>query len=266
MASRKWNQIPGSMWWSIPSTSTLVRERDRSYSLDAPDSPRYTTDVRDRSFSLKFYEFAEEVQTEENLKEWLKGGDDRGVIRVFQPNSTYSDLIKCNATTTAELVVSKCVATELYIDHAGQSLELVPLTSNPLRLQERFLRSIGFKDPERIKLEGLKDNLSYMFKFIAGKCSTYYDEAQTLMMFVISRERAEQSRREGPASLPSQGQGAGTVWPLVQTILCPLRGKTVHILLQPAQRQAQHNTEPPRRRDQGSGAQKVLVLHPGRNR
>ena len=155
------------MLWNMPSTSTLTRERERSVSPETPTSPSAFS--RDRNFSLKFYEFAEEVQEEDNLKEWLQGGKDRGVIRVYQPNSTYSDLIRCDAATTSELVVSKCVATELYIDHAGQSLELLSLESNPLKLQEKFLQSIGFRDPDRIKLEGLKDNLSYMFKFIAGK-------------------------------------------------------------------------------------------------
>lgn len=164
MASRKWNQVPGSMWWSMPGT--LTRDRERSISPELPVSS--STFTRDRNFSLMFYEFAEEVQDEDNLKEWLQGGEDRGAIRVYQPNSTYSDLIRCDTAMTSELVMSKCVATELYIDHAGQSLEPLSLESNPLKLQENFLQSIGFRDPDRIKLEGLKDNLSYMFKFIAG--------------------------------------------------------------------------------------------------
>ncbi len=123
---------------------------------------------RKRNGSRNYYDVAEEVQSEDELKSWLKEARNHGALRVYQSDSTYSDLVKCTDEVTAETIMSKCVATELYIDYAGQSLEPLTIDSNPLELQKKFLRSLGYLDHSRIQLEGMHKNLASLFKFVAG--------------------------------------------------------------------------------------------------
>lgn len=125
-----WSQTPGKVWWALesgPSGTSLALD-----DLRTPSSP-----VRSLAGgSLKhdqstiFYNYVDETdykESEEQLSDWLKDYRTRGVIRycreliqlsqpapppfqpcrVFQPGSTYSELIKCDIDTTAETVMAK---------------------------------------------------------------------------------------------------------------------------------------------------------------
>ena len=166
MAARKWNQVPGAQWWGNPSDprSSVISKFPET--VAEPPRPRLLS--RTRNLTRNYYDFAEEVQNEDELKIWLKGGSNRGALRVYEPGSTYSELIKCTANTSAEVVMTKCVATELYVNYAGHSLEPLTTDSKPLKIQEDFLRSLGYVDSSTIQLEGINENLSHMFKFVAG--------------------------------------------------------------------------------------------------
>ena len=118
--------------------------------------------------SLNFYDYAEEIMSEEMVINWLKEDTNHGVLRVYQPGSTYSELVKCTLDTDAEVVMSKCVASELCIHHSGKLMESLSLDCYPLEIQNSFLQAIGYSSLERIQLEGTKEDLHYMFKLTAG--------------------------------------------------------------------------------------------------
>ena len=166
MATRVWSQVPGAAYWgTLPSniSSTLPSTHHQPTVSNTSSLP-----PRQRNLSLKFYDFAEDIQDEKDLHEWMKKGLNHGAIRVYQPGSTYSELINCDTETTAEIVMSKCVTNDLYVYYAGQSSEPLGYDSRPLEIQNKFLQSLGYTDPERIQFEGTREDLAYMFKFVAG--------------------------------------------------------------------------------------------------
>ena len=168
MAQRKWNPVPGVQHWGT-STSPRSSVINKFPEVLSTETRRVRLPSRTRNRSRNYYEVAEEVHSEEELSSWLKEDRKHGALRVYQSGSTYSDLIRCKDDVSAEVVMSKCVATELYIDYAGQSLEPLAVDSKPLEIQKKFLRSLGYVDHSRIQIEGMHKNLATMFKFVAGK-------------------------------------------------------------------------------------------------
>ncbi len=166
MAQRKWNPVPGVQQWG---TSTSPRSSVIANFPETTSNRKVRLPSRTRNRSRNYYDVAEDVQSEEELEAWLKEGRKNGALRVYQSDSTYSDLIKCTDDVTAETVMSKCVAIELYMDYAGQSLEPLAVDSKPLDIQKKFFRSLGYIDPSRIQREGMHKNLSPLFKFVAGR-------------------------------------------------------------------------------------------------
>lgn len=179
MAQRKWNPVPGVQQWGTntsPRTSVIAKYPE----ITNVEPRKSRLPSRTRNLSKNYYEVAEEVQSEEELQAWLKEGRNHGALRVYQSGSTYSDLIKCTDQVTAETVMSKCIATELYIDYAsGHSMEPVTVDSKPLDIQKKFLRSLGYIEHSRIQKEGMSKNLSPLFKFVAGinKCYLHYNNS-----------------------------------------------------------------------------------------
>ena len=168
MAQRKWNPVPGVQQWGTatsPRLSVIANFPETTYA----NSKKVRLPSRTRNRSRNYYDVAEDVQSEEELETWLKEGRKNGALRVYQSGSTYSDLIKCTDDVTAETVMSKCVAIELYMDYAGQSLEPLTVDSKPLEIQKKFFRSLGYVDRSRIQREGMHKNLATLFKFVAGR-------------------------------------------------------------------------------------------------
>ena len=180
MATRVWNQLSGAAYWGtlppqVSTTSVGVQPLERSRAFSSPTSPADAVKSnlpmsRSRNISLNFYDFAaNELQDEKELQIWIKEEPNRGAIRVYQPGSTFSELTKCDTETFAEVIMSKCVTNNLYVYYAGHSSELLGFSHRPLEIQNKFLRSLGYEDPERIQFEGTREDLVYMFKFVAGK-------------------------------------------------------------------------------------------------
>lgn len=164
---RVWNQVPGAVYWGTlpPQTSALSLGQTTGQGTKSASMP-----AKSRNLSLNFYDFAAEtIQDEKDLQTWIKEDPNRGAIRVYQPGSTYSELTRCDAETYAEVIMSKCVTSDLYVYYAGQSSEPLGYDDRPLAIQNRFLRSLGYEEPERIQFEGTREDLVYMFKFVAGK-------------------------------------------------------------------------------------------------
>ncbi|XP_019862356.1 PREDICTED: PH domain leucine-rich repeat-containing protein phosphatase 2-like, partial [Amphimedon queenslandica] len=144
---------------------------------------------RSRNFSLNFYDLAvDDSHDEEELKRWIKEDPSRGAIRVYQPGSTYSELTQCDTETHAEVIMSKCVTSNLYVYYAGHSSEPLGYDDCPLKIQNKFLKSLGYDDPERIQFEGTRDDLLYMFKFVAGREENKADERVQLTCTVKFKE------------------------------------------------------------------------------
>ena len=70
-------------------------------------------------------------------------------------------------------VHSRCLAKELYIHYGPKRVRKVGLAEHPLQLQLRFLQELGHSSPTRMQLEGMKEDLPPLFKFVAGekRCS-----------------------------------------------------------------------------------------------
>ena len=171
----KWSKTPGAIHWGTAIAASLTTTSNTDILRDTLSSPakKSTTMTRSSSpkASLNFYDYAEEILTEEMVLNWLKEGSSHGVLRVYQPGSFYSELVKCTLETDAEMVMSKCVANELCIHHSGKLRESLSLDCYPLEIQNSFLRALGHSSPEKIQLEGMKDDLHYMFKLTAGTTS-----------------------------------------------------------------------------------------------
>jgi PH domain/leucine-rich repeat-containing protein phosphatase len=186
MAARVWNQVPGSIFWGTlptPNASTaapISPHKDKGKSLGHIQ--------RQKNMSLKFYDFAEGVQDEKEMQQWIRENPNRGAIRVYQPGSTYSELIKCDTESTAEEVMSRCVTNDLYVYFGGQSLEPLGYESKPLSIQNEFLKSLGYSNFQRIQFEGTREDLVFMFKFVAGKEENKADERVQLTCTVKVKE------------------------------------------------------------------------------
>lgn len=64
---------------------------------------------------------------------------------------------------------SRCLAKELYVHYGSKRVRKVQLDEHPLQLQLRFLQELGHSNPHRMQLEGLKEDLPYLFKFVSGR-------------------------------------------------------------------------------------------------
>lgn len=169
----KWSQTPGAIHWGAALNTSLTTTSNTDMLRDTLSSPtrKHSTVTRSGAskVSLNFYDYAEEILSEEKVISWLEMDTSHGVLRVYQPGSTYSELIKCTIETNAEMVMSKCVATELYTHLSGKLTEALPLDCYPLEIQNCFLQAIGHSSPERIQLEGIQEDLHFMFKLTAGR-------------------------------------------------------------------------------------------------
>ena len=52
--------------------------------------------------------------------------------------------------------------------YASKRVRKVMLDEHPLQLQLRFLQELGHTNPYRMQLEGLREDLPFLFKFVAG--------------------------------------------------------------------------------------------------
>ena len=157
-------------WWATSSTGTLEHSRKFSQSVLEAGEPKLLS-VKDPDIAANsFYQFVEEYQPDdanEDLLDWLKRDNLNGVVQVYTPGSTYCDLVKSTISTTAETVMAKCLAKELYVQYGGRVRKL-DVEDHPLHIQNEFLRSIGYEDHRRIQLEGISPELGCLFKFVAG--------------------------------------------------------------------------------------------------
>ncbi|KAL5466748.1 hypothetical protein EMCRGX_G030897 [Ephydatia muelleri] len=152
---RAWTPTLGSAWWTSASTPNL------------PD----TSKLHKKDVSINFYEYADSAQEsdEESLSSWMGQDPRRGVIRVYQPDSSYSDVVRCTLDTEGDEVMGRCLVAELYIHYGTGLVRQVHVWDKPLAMQNEFLKSLGFSNMRRIQKEGMRKDLAPLFKFVAGK-------------------------------------------------------------------------------------------------
>ena len=63
----------------------------------------------------------------------------------------------------------RCLSKELYVHYGSKKVRKVRLNEHPLQLQLSFLQELGHSNPYRMQLEGLKEDLPALFKFVAGE-------------------------------------------------------------------------------------------------
>lgn len=175
---RRWNNVPGSLKWGNPSGSLDSELQAHSTSLSLRRrGPAKSQLHSSKKVPLNYYDNAGEVSTdgdEIDILAWVSEEEDRGVLRVYQPGSTFSELVKCTLKTDTELIVSVCIAEELRVHYGNNSSQILDFDASPLEEQNRFLRAIGHRDPARIQWEGIQRDLGYMFKFVAGEKKKIY--------------------------------------------------------------------------------------------
>lgn len=154
---KAWTPTLGSAWWaSTPNLPDTSKSR-----------PLHKKDV-----SINFYEYADSAQenNEESLSSWMGQDPRRGVIRVYQPDSSYSEVVQCTLDTEGDEVMGRCLVAELYIHYGTGLVRQVHVWDKPLQMQNEFLKSLGFSNMRRIQKEGMRKDLAPLFKFVAGKC------------------------------------------------------------------------------------------------
>ena len=65
-------------------------------------------------------------------------------------------------------LVARCLAKELHIHYGSGQQRSVRFDDRPLEIQNQFLQTLGYTDPQRIQLEGLSTDLGPLFKFVTG--------------------------------------------------------------------------------------------------
>ena len=172
---RLWSNVPSSKYWGAQSlTSNPSNEDIAELTLSRKRSPSKGLPNTSHKVSLNYYDYAGEEETdcsETELLAWVSEGEERGVVRVFHPGSSFSELIRCTKTTDVEKVLSKCVADELYVHCGNQKSQVLNFDTNPLAIQNQYLADIGHFDAARIQLEGVQNDLCHMIKFVAGENS-----------------------------------------------------------------------------------------------
>lgn len=172
---RLWSSVPGSKYWGVPSKSLGSNQSNENLAeltLSRRRSPSKGLPNTSHKVSLNYYDHAGEEDTDCNETEllaWVSEEETRGVVRVFHPESSYSELIKCTMTTTVEEVLSKCVAEELHMHCGDNKSQVLDFDSCPLSIQNQYLANIGHFDIARIQLEGVQTDLCHMIKFVSGK-------------------------------------------------------------------------------------------------
>lgn len=172
---RLWSNVPGSLYWGVPTKSlgnNTSSENLEDLTLSRRRSPTKGLPNSSVKVSLNYYDNAGEEDADCNETEilaWVSEDETRGVVRVYHPGSTFSELVKCYVGTNVETVISKCVAEELRVHYGNHRSQILDFDSCPLETQNQFLKDIGHFDVARIQLEGSQPDLCHMFKFVAGK-------------------------------------------------------------------------------------------------
>lgn len=172
---RLWSNVPGSLYWGVPNKSlgnNTSSENLQDLSLSRRRSPSKGLPNSSLKVSLNYYDHAGDEDTdcnETDILVWVSEDETRGVVRVYHPGSTFSELVKCTVSTDVETVISRCVAEELHVHYGNSRSQVLDLDSCPLETQNQFLRDIGHSDVARIQLEGIQSDLCHMFKFVAGR-------------------------------------------------------------------------------------------------
>ena len=68
----------------------------------------------------------------------------------------------------ATCCVPRCLGKELVVHYGSGHQQWVKFDQKPLEIQNQFLRSLGYADPQRIQLEGLSQDLGHLFRFVTG--------------------------------------------------------------------------------------------------
>jgi hypothetical protein len=173
-----WSHTPSSVWWALEASSSGVSLEGDQNSPTGADLPGST---RARSPTLRprphmpgkevtnFYDYAGEGEEgEEDMEKWILQQPNRGAIRVYQPGSTYSEPVCCSTDTTADTIIARCLAKELVVHYGSGQNQWIRFDQKPFEIQNRFLRSLGYTDPQRIQLEGLSSDLGHLFRFVTG--------------------------------------------------------------------------------------------------
>lgn len=166
-----WSQTPNSVWWALESSASMAS----LHALGEMPSPRrHRPEGMGRELAThNFYEYAdgggEDELDGEQLVDWVKEDPSRGIIRVYQAGSSYFELMRCTTETTAESILARFFAKELFIHYGSSVVRRVLLDEAPLRLQNAFLGGLGYCNPHRIQTEGMEEELTPLFKFVAGQ-------------------------------------------------------------------------------------------------
>ena len=70
----------------------------------------------------------------------------------------------------------RCLAKELVVHYGSGRYQWIRFDEKPLEIQNRFLRSLGYTDPQRIQLEGLSQDLGHLFRFTTGPAEEWGNE------------------------------------------------------------------------------------------
>jgi len=169
---------PSVPWWvqeghSAPRSASLkaAKPPTRSSYKQRSSADEFTDST---DFYDNFDQNNEQGGTEDELLTWIRQDPTRGVVRVYRPEGTFSDLVKCTLMTPAGTIMSKCLSKELYVVFSGHHVKKLSSIDYPLSIQSDYLRMVSYSDAKRIQEEGYHLELANLIKFVTGKHLSSY--------------------------------------------------------------------------------------------
>ena len=168
---------PAVPWWAqesaAPHSASVKLKAEKpepSYKQrKEPAATPKTTITESTEFYDNFDDQTDEQDgNEDELLSWIKQDPTRGVLRVYRPEGTFSDLVRCTQKTPTDTIMSKCLTKQLYAIYGGHFVKKLTAADFPLKIQSEYLRMVGFTDEQRIQEEGRHPELAQLIKFVTG--------------------------------------------------------------------------------------------------
>lgn len=107
-----------------------------------------------------------------DANQWISASQSNGYIRVHSPaNLEKSNLLACTDETPAYRICLQLGLhpNALHIQYGGDFTRRVRSNEYPLRLQNDYLRSIGYDEHRRVQKLGTSWELGFMVRLLSGK-------------------------------------------------------------------------------------------------
>ena len=118
--------------------------------------------------ALRYFEQDDAQDAGLEDEEWVKGGEDRGFVRVHAADGSYSAPFRCTLQTTCRELADKIGTRWLFVQECDSLVRRLLPTEKPLFVQQQLLGQIGY-DGYRQQLQGMHAETGQLVRFFDGK-------------------------------------------------------------------------------------------------